>query len=90
MATTAEDQTVILSIARTPMGSMQGALAEASATDLGASRCVTAATAAIRSRSSKWPRASVVSLVGSSAWISPGSERECTGKPLSRSTPSMR
>src|SRR4029078_10836485 len=30
------DSTVILSIARTPMGSMQGALAEASATDLGA------------------------------------------------------
>src|SRR6476661_6478890 len=36
MATTAEDPTVILSIARTPMGSMQGALADASATDLGA------------------------------------------------------
>src|SRR4051795_1476270 len=36
MATTASDPTVILSIARTPMGSMQGALAEASATDLGA------------------------------------------------------
>jgi acetyl-CoA C-acetyltransferase len=30
------DPTVILSIARTPMGSMQGALAGASATDLGA------------------------------------------------------
>jgi len=30
------DSTVILSIARTPMGSMQGALADASATDLGA------------------------------------------------------
>src|SRR3982751_6969988 len=30
------DTTVILSIARTPMGSMQGALAEASAADLGA------------------------------------------------------
>ena len=36
MATTAADPTVILSIARTPMGSMQGALADASATDLGA------------------------------------------------------
>src|SRR6059058_6366003 len=36
MATTATDPTVILSIARTPMGSMQGALSEASATDLGA------------------------------------------------------
>ena len=36
MATTADDATVILSIARTPMGAMQGALAEASATDLGA------------------------------------------------------
>ena len=36
MATSAEDPTVILSIARTPMGSMQGALADASATDLGA------------------------------------------------------
>jgi len=36
MATVAEDPTVILSIARTPMGSMQGALADASATDLGA------------------------------------------------------
>src|SRR5881275_2975618 len=36
MATTASDSTVILSIARTPMGSMQGALADASATDLGA------------------------------------------------------
>ena len=36
MATTASDPTVILSIARTPMGSMQGALADASATDLGA------------------------------------------------------
>ena len=35
MATSA-DPTVILSIARTPMGSMQGALADASATDLGA------------------------------------------------------
>src|SRR5690242_7820976 len=36
MATSATDPTVILSIARTPMGSMQGALAEVSATDLGA------------------------------------------------------
>ncbi|HXG80898.1 MAG TPA: acetyl-CoA C-acyltransferase [Sphingomicrobium sp.] len=36
MATTAADSTVILSYARTPMGSMQGALADASATDLGA------------------------------------------------------
>src|SRR6476620_10918242 len=36
MATTLEDPTVILSIARTPMGSMQGALADVSATDLGA------------------------------------------------------
>ncbi len=37
MATTpSSDPTVILSIARTPMGSMQGALADASATDLGA------------------------------------------------------
>src|SRR6476661_555646 len=36
MATTVSDPTVILSIARTPMGSMQGALADASATDLGA------------------------------------------------------
>ena len=36
MATIAEDPTVILSIARTPMGSMQGALSDASATDLGA------------------------------------------------------
>ena len=35
MATSA-DPTVILSIARTPMGSMHGALADASATDLGA------------------------------------------------------
>src|SRR4051812_6241595 len=35
MATSA-DPTVILSIARTPMGSMQGALADVSATDLGA------------------------------------------------------
>ena len=34
MATTVSDPTVILSIARTPMGSMQGALADASATDL--------------------------------------------------------
>src|SRR5437763_15939601 len=33
---TAADPTVILSIGRTPMGSMQGALAGASATDLGA------------------------------------------------------
>ena len=30
------DPTVILSYARTPMGAMQGALADASATDLGA------------------------------------------------------
>ena len=36
MATAASDPTVILSYARTPMGSMQGALAGASATDLGA------------------------------------------------------
>ena len=36
MATTASDPVVILSTARTPMGSMQGALADASATDLGA------------------------------------------------------
>jgi len=36
MATQASDATVILSIARTPMGAMQGALADASATDLGA------------------------------------------------------
>ena len=36
MATITDDSTVILSIARTPMGSMQGALADASATDLGA------------------------------------------------------
>ncbi|MEO8547267.1 MAG: acetyl-CoA C-acyltransferase [Sphingomicrobium sp.] len=36
MATTASDPTVILSYARTPMGAMQGALADASATDLGA------------------------------------------------------
>src|SRR5918994_2023392 len=36
MATTAVDPTVILSIARTPMGSMQGCLADVSATDLGA------------------------------------------------------
>ena len=36
MATTASDPVVILSAARTPMGSMQGALADASATDLGA------------------------------------------------------
>ena len=36
MATNASDPTVILSYARTPMGAMQGALADASATDLGA------------------------------------------------------
>ena len=36
MATNASDPTVILSIARTPMGAMQGALADVSATDLGA------------------------------------------------------
>ncbi|MDP9421771.1 MAG: acetyl-CoA C-acyltransferase [Pseudomonadota bacterium] len=36
MATTATDPIVILSTARTPMGSMQGALADVSATDLGA------------------------------------------------------
>ncbi len=36
MATTASDPVVILSYARTPMGAMQGALADASATDLGA------------------------------------------------------
>ena len=36
MATTPADPTVILSYARTPMGAMQGALADASATDLGA------------------------------------------------------
>src|SRR4051812_7492350 len=36
MATIAADPTVILSTARTPMGSMQGALADASPTDLGA------------------------------------------------------
>jgi acetyl-CoA C-acetyltransferase len=36
MATTPSDPTVILSYARTPMGAMQGALADASATDLGA------------------------------------------------------
>src|SRR6476661_9766356 len=36
MATAASDPTVILSIARTPMGAMQGALADVSATDLGA------------------------------------------------------
>ncbi|QNM83181.1 acetyl-CoA C-acyltransferase [Sphingomonas sabuli] len=36
MTDTATDSTVILSIARTPMGSMQGSLADASATDLGA------------------------------------------------------
>ena len=36
MATMATDPIVILSTARTPMGSMQGALADASATDLGA------------------------------------------------------
>ena len=33
MATRASDQTVILSYARTPMGSMQGALADVSATE---------------------------------------------------------
>ena len=32
----ASDPTVILSYARTPMGAMQGALADVSATDLGA------------------------------------------------------
>jgi acetyl-CoA C-acetyltransferase len=36
MATIASDPVVILSTARTPMGSMQGALADVSATDLGA------------------------------------------------------
>jgi len=36
MATTPTDPIVILSTARTPMGSMQGALADVSATDLGA------------------------------------------------------
>ena len=36
MATTASDPVVILSYARTPMGGMQGALADATATDLGA------------------------------------------------------
>src|SRR4029450_11799926 len=36
MATTATDPIVILSTARTPMGSMQGALADVAATDLGA------------------------------------------------------
>ena len=36
MATTAADPVVILSYARTPMGGMQGALADVSATDLGA------------------------------------------------------
>ncbi len=36
MATTASDPVVILSYARTPMGSFQGSLAGASATDLGA------------------------------------------------------
>src|SRR4029453_12167814 len=36
MATTASDPIVILSAARTPMGSMQGALADVAATDLGA------------------------------------------------------
>ena len=36
MATTVSDPVVILSTARTPMGAMQGALADASATDLGA------------------------------------------------------
>src|SRR5678809_1184086 len=36
MATVAEDPTVILSIARTPMGAMQGALSDVAATDLGA------------------------------------------------------
>ncbi len=36
MATTASDPVVILSYARTPMGAMQGALADVSATDLGA------------------------------------------------------
>ncbi len=33
---TASDNVVILSFARTPMGAMQGALADVSATDLGA------------------------------------------------------
>ena len=46
MATTAEDPTVILSIARTPMGSMQGALSDASATDLGATAVKAAKKAA--------------------------------------------
>src|SRR4029450_13243504 len=36
MATTASDPVVILSYARTPMGAMQGALADVSATELGA------------------------------------------------------
>jgi len=36
MATTAEDPIVILSYARTPMGAMQGSLADVAATDLGA------------------------------------------------------
>ncbi|GLR47422.1 acetyl-CoA C-acyltransferase [Sphingomonas astaxanthinifaciens] len=36
MATAASDPTVILSYARTPMGAMQGALADVSATELGA------------------------------------------------------
>ena len=36
MATTATDPIVILSYARTPMGSFQGALSPMSATDLGA------------------------------------------------------
>ncbi len=49
-----------------------------------------AATAAVCSRRSNRSSASTVSSVGNSTTISPGSERICTGKPLSRNTSIIR
>ena len=59
------------------------------ATDDGRSTCATAATSAVRWRSSKCRRASRDSDVGNSSSISPSDRRETTGKPESWNTPSI-
>ena len=62
MATTVADPTVILSIARTPMGAMQGALSDASATDLGATAVKAAVERAGVSGDSGWWTAESLSI----------------------------
>ena len=57
------------------------------ATDRGRSTCSTAATAAVRSRSSKRRRPSSVRVVGKVTSSSPGRVRTSTGNPESRNVP---